>query len=253
MSDNSTPTSSPGVNGHEAGLDLEALLQVSQTDLGELLTGAIRKAVGSRIDAAAKDIADGVVAQMLTDEVRAAMTETAIHETELALNPAPVPDLEDDTTEAAAEEEPQREPKYADVVEFVESYVIQMYRREVTARGSQRQLRWCPRWHAHGEVWARMEAMHQAFEHLRLGATTEPNEWWLVHFDPQMRAILDPEGPFMYCSVAEGHHAKLPPLPVVPAAAQLVQRDGDYHDAHASGLIVPSAPARRRKIAEFPG
>ena len=222
-----------------------------QMDLGELLDAAVRKAVGAQINAQAKEIADGVVADMLTPEVIAGMRETAIIEADQALRPAPElapepepePELEE---EKEAEEEPEsRELQFPTVKEFVEDYVIELYRREVSIRNAPEH--WCPLWWVHGEVVARFEALHMAFEHLRHGEETELAAWWLVYFDPMMERIFDKEGPFKYCSVAEGHSGKLPKLPVVIAPEQAFE-DGHYDQpVIASQLVVPPAPVGRSR------
>ncbi|MEV6073384.1 DUF4913 domain-containing protein [Nocardia sp. NPDC052001] len=259
-------------NSHtDEAAEMVAEQVIPDMDLGALLEGAIRKAVGAQIQAQAKEIADGVVADMLTPEVIAGMRETAIHEAEIALNP-PV-ELEEEPEpeeEEAAEEEEQEQPRelrYPTLKDFVESYVINVYRREVSKRGSERSLRWCPCWWDHGEAVARFRAMWAAFEHLRLGDGTEMNLWWLVHFDPQMDRILDPEGMFKYCSVESGCHAndivneliKLPPLPVVPADPALFEEENDDQEpVAASRIVLPAAPVGIRRTVpgsweEFPG
>lgn len=230
----------------ETAVDAEvaAAARVQPLELGALLEEAIGKAVNAQITAEAKDVAAGVVADMLTPEVLEEMRQTAIRDAEAAL--APALDPEQDGDEAEEEQEPPQ-PKYATVEAFVEQYVAPLYRREVSARGSERSLRWCPRWWDHGEVYARMEALHGAFEFLRLGATVEQSNWFLMHLDPMMDRILDPEGPFKYCSVIKGHSTELAALPTVDAPER--REDGTYEDTHAhSGLYIPPAAPRRRRV-----
>ncbi|MBF6138279.1 DUF4913 domain-containing protein [Nocardia otitidiscaviarum] len=264
---------SPAADGENAPDTAQVAEQVvPQMELGELLEGAVAKAVSAQINAQAKEIAEGVVAAMLTPEVIAGMRETAIAEAELALNPAPATDTapESGTADAPADdeagddaEEAEEEPRqlrYATLPEFVEDYVANLYRREVSMRGSEKKLRWCPRWWDHGEVVARFRAMWTAFEALRLGEGVEQSLWWLVHFDPHMDRIFDTDGPFKYCSVADGHNAKLPALPTMPVPAGLFE-DGHYDDAHVTraGIFVPATSpgaVHRRPVDgpwEFPG
>jgi hypothetical protein len=233
-------------------IEVPAEQVIPAKDLGELLDGAIRKAVTAQINAQAKEIAEGVVEAMLTKEVIAGMRETAIYEAELALNPAPEPEPEPEPEpqlgpeEAAEEEEAEpRELQFPTVKEFVEDYVIEIYRREVSIRNAPEH--WCPLWWVHGEVVARFEALHMAFEHLRHGEETELAAWWLVYFDPMMERIFDKEGPFKYCSVAEGHRGKLPKLPVVTAPLEAFE-DGYYDQpVIASQLVVPAASVGRSR------
>jgi hypothetical protein len=230
---------------------------VPQMDLGELLETAVRKAVTAQLAAQAKELAAGVVEAMLTPEVRAGMRETAILEAQIALNPIPEPAPEPEPepepqTEAADEEEetPQRKLLYPTVGAFVEDYVAKLYKREVTVQGSEKTFRWCPLWHVHGEVWGRMNALWRAFEHLRHGENTELSSFWLMHFDPHMAQILDPNGPFKYCSVREGHKAKLAALATV-AVPEGTDPDG-YYTETASGIFVPPERPNRRIHMEFP-
>lgn len=228
---------------------------VPQLDLPELLETALLKAVNTQIGAEAKKIADGVVADMLTDEVRAGMLETARHQTEVALNPVPVEDpapepVEEPVAEPAEEEE-QRKLEYETVDEFVTQYVAVNYRREISGRAPTH--RWCKKWFLHGEVKERMTALWVAFEHLRLGKTTEQSAFWLMHFDQHMDRILDPNGPFKHCSVRDGHSEELGELPTSPMPKDLAPSG---YETHASGIIVPasspSSRSRTRAVLEFP-
>ncbi|WP_067722891.1 DUF4913 domain-containing protein [Nocardia yamanashiensis] len=243
-----------------------AAVVIPQMDLGELLDGAIRKAVTGQIAAQARDIATEVVAAMLTPDVLEGMRQSAIVEAELALNPIPTPDPEPDpeaepapaaTTAAQEDAQPAQPPRYPTLRDFVERYVIQVYRRSVSTKGAHKEsgVRWCPCWWDHGEVVGRFKTMHRAFEHLRLGEGTEPSLWWLVHFDPHMDRIMSPTGPFMYCSVADGHAIgpkAIPPLPVLPAPPGVLPDEEDQTPTSgyvtASGLVVPSSPARPREL-----
>ncbi|MFE2962032.1 DUF4913 domain-containing protein [Nocardia tengchongensis] len=250
------------VNGQDQATDEQV---IPAEHLGDLLEGAIRKAVGARIDAKAKEIAEGVVAVMLTPEVMAGMRETAIYETELALNPPIKPEPEPEPEPVAPAEEEQPEPpqkRHRSVKAFVEDYVAEIYRREVSKPGSEKTLRWCPEWWKHGEAAGRFKAMWRAFEALRLGESVEPSKWWLDHFDLHMDRLLDPHnGPFKYCSVLDGHSDKLCKLPCVPApeaafgegADENATSDNPFEYITAGGLVVPvSRPVRSRIAWEIP-
>ncbi|MEU2258544.1 DUF4913 domain-containing protein [Nocardia xishanensis] len=228
---------------------------IAGIELGELLNTAIRKAVIAEFAAEAKSTAVEVVGAFLTPDVRAQMTETAAHEAELALNPPVVatePDepVDDEPEDEGEEETPQH--KYPTVQAFVEGWVSQVYRREVSERNVETKRRWCPQWWRHGEAKARLEALWHAFEDLRQGESVEQSLFWLVHLDPHMTRLLDPEGPFKYCSPNEGHHPDLAALPVVPAPANYSSSDVSEPD-HPSGLVIPTVSTRRRVvIAQFP-
>ncbi|MFJ1456130.1 DUF4913 domain-containing protein [Nocardia wallacei] len=100
---------------------------------------------------------------------------------------------------------------YADVVEFVENYLSLIYRRQVTDLTD---TVWCPEWWKHAEAVVRLQALWRAWEHLRQDETTGMSVWFLDHADPHMNKLLDPRGPFKFCSVRHGHKEMLNPLPL---------------------------------------
>ena len=121
----------------------------------------------------------------------------------------------------AAVDPPADEPPplyYATLDRFVEDYLVHVYARHVDGRTRT----WCPRWWAHAEAVARLEALWRAWEHLRhepaLGAST----WWRDHADPHMAALTDPDhGPWKHCSPDKGHSDRLQPLPAEACPAGL--------------------------------
>lgn len=238
---------------------------VPQMDLGELLDTAVRKAVTAQINAEAKTIADGVVADMLTPEVIAGMRETAIIEADQALRPAPepAPEPEPEPEPEDAAEEAQEEPelRYRTVELFVDGFIAHTYRREVSAPGTDKTIRWCPLWFKHGEAVSRLEALWRAFEEARRGDGGEMAAWWVTLCDPIMDRLFDPKGTFEYCSVEDGHEYqdKLIKLPLVPAPPGTFQ-DGHAHDEPTSvpsRIFVPPASTVRNRFVdgawEFPG
>jgi len=93
---------------------------------------------------------------------------------------------------------------------FVHDYLIGTYRRHIDGRNRN----WCPQWWCHAEAIARLEAMWRSFEHLRMEPATGTSVWFINHADPHMAALLDPDGPFKYCTPENGHAPRLPPLQV---------------------------------------
>ncbi|MEV6562933.1 DUF4913 domain-containing protein [Nocardia sp. NPDC051756] len=212
-------------------------------ELGLALDAAVRKAVAAQVAAEAKDIAKDVVVGLLTPEVIAGMEATARAEAEAALAPA--------DEEAQAQKQDHASLHFPTLDAFVEGYIAQLYRREVVTRGSDQKARWCPDWVLHGEAAARLQACWTAFEHLRLGDTTEQSELWIQHIDPHMDRLFSIDGPFKYCSVADGHSDELAALPV-RAVGPGVCPDGHY-EQRPSGLFVPSGPVSTRRVVwEFP-
>lgn len=260
---NTTAHDAPGDAEGTAPLDAAAAQAVSGLDLDGVLGDVVRRAVSAQYAAAAKEIAAEAVGQILTDDMRAQMAAAAVAEAQAALAPPiEVPEPEDEDEDPAAgqgeaeeaEEEPQR--RYPTVQAFVEGWVSEVYRRETTEHNVENVRRWCPEWWRHGEAKARFEALWDAFEALRLGETVEKSVFWLVHADPHMTRLFDPDGVFKYCSPNEGHHGHLAALPVVPAPANYSSSDLDdevTEPEHPSGLVIPTVPTRRRVvIPEFP-
>ncbi len=222
-------------------------------EVTDALTEAVRKAVAVQVTEAAKKIAAGVVESALTDAVALGMRATARQEAAVAVDP---------DHEAEPEEEKAPELEYRTLDAFVDGYITNLYRREVTSLGREGTTRWCPEWWKHGEVAARFLALWRAFEQMRQGKGAEMNAWWIQHCDPQMDRILDPEGPFKYCSVGDGHKDKLKRLPTVTVPEGLFEDGHAYdettHDTGAlssSRLILPNhAPTGNRRVVirDFP-
>ncbi|MBO0854776.1 MAG: DUF4913 domain-containing protein [Nocardia sp.] len=101
---------------------------------------------------------------------------------------------------------------YSNVVEFVENYLSLIYQRQVADTTD---TVWCKEWWRHSEAVLRLDAVWRAWEYLRQDAKTGMSNWFLEHADPQMSKLLDPAGPFKYCSVRHGHKDLLTPLPLI--------------------------------------
>lgn len=80
-------------------------------------------------------------------------------------------------------------------------------------------LRWDPQWWSYPEVADRLTSLWKAWEGARWGDSSAMSAWWIHHFDPHMRVILDGEvGPFHKYD-ADAARAKLYPVPVEPTPA----------------------------------
>lgn len=251
----------------------ETAAALDGVDLTEALSVAVRKAVNAQVTAAAKEIATGAINDFLTKDVIATMRETALLEAEAAVNPdsaaalatAAAPKADEPEPEAEEETKPEEEPRklhHAHLDLFVEKYVAHTYRREVSRKGTEGKIRWCPQWWDHAEAVGRLDALWMAWEQMRLGEGSEMAAWWTQFADPLMAALFDPEGVFKYCSVADGHRPSMKVLPTVPAPTGWFQ-DGHAHDVDvepgltASGLYLPTPSTGRSRVVvaldEFPG
>lgn len=107
----------------------------------------------------------------------------------------------------AVERDP-REFKTLDA--FVNEFLGDVYRRQVT---DQHTAVWCPQWWRHPEAVLRLSALWNTYEYLQREETTGLSVWWLEHADCHMPKLLDPQGPFKYCSERGGHKSMLAALP----------------------------------------
>lgn len=196
----------------------------------------LRKAVNDAYAGVAKTLAADALAKVLTDEVRAEMAAAALASARMVLDP---------------EQQEQKGTEFPNVQSFVEGFVADIYRREVSELHVEKYRRWCPQWWLHGEARSRFHALWMAFEELRQGDGVEQSVFWLTHFTPHMNALLDVEGPFKYCSPADGHHDDLVALPCIPAPANYDSSEVEVE--HPSGLIIPNTPTRRVRVRQdFP-
>ncbi|MFF0284081.1 DUF4913 domain-containing protein [Rhodococcus aetherivorans] len=92
--------------------------------------------------------------------------------------------------EDSASEEARIEPKFTNVVEFVQGYFLPVIRRRISDNDGG--LSWDPRWWAYPEVVARLTALHQAWEEARVSnSASAMSSWWIQHLEPHLRVILD--------------------------------------------------------------
>ncbi|MGI5217505.1 DUF4913 domain-containing protein [Nocardia sp. CA-290969] len=120
--------------------------------------------------------------------------------------------------------EQQGQLVYNNEVDFVENYLSVVYRRQVSDLSD---TVWCPEWWKHIEAVVRLQAVWRAWEHLRQDPATGLSVWFLDHADPHMAVLLNPRGPFKYCSVRNGHKEMLEPLPTVTPPDGLLSTPDD--------------------------
>jgi hypothetical protein len=99
---------------------------------------------------------------------------------------------DDDVEIVPAPHESAPAPVYGSVDEFVREYLRLVYRRRIDGR----HRCWAGRWWAYDEAVQRLEALWQAWEHLRGDPTTGLSVWWRDHADYHMGVLMDPDGPF---------------------------------------------------------
>jgi hypothetical protein len=126
----------------------------------------------------------------------------------------PEVDVEDDVTGRPAGEHEDRGggvPVFATLEEWVESYLLNVYRRSVDGTA----MTWCREWWRHPEAYLRLDALWRAWEFLRQQPATGMAVWMRDYCDPHMGALLSESGPFKGCEPTRHTAYELRPLPTV--------------------------------------
>ncbi len=154
------------------------------------------------------------------------------------------PEFDDGVPEGVDEAAEPVEPVYSDAITFFTEQLAPQYLRVVDTPNRA----WCPRWWAHPEALARVDAMWRAWETLRLDGAFGMSVWFRDHVDHHMGVLLDREGPFRRCSVKGGHRehvwSALPVLPTEPPRADLAS-DATGVPPVAADTTGPDWPALR--------
>ena len=113
------------------------------------------------------------------------------------------------------------EPAFSNVVDFVEQYLVPVTQVQLSAQSGSGAL-WDPRWWRHTGVVARLTALWQAWEGLRIADDPQAmSSWWLHHYDPHMRVLMGESGPMS--GAPDDAWAGHPTLPTQPAPAELFE------------------------------
>ncbi|WP_051133612.1 DUF4913 domain-containing protein [Nocardia paucivorans] len=105
-----------------------------------------------------------------------------------------------------------RADHYRSLGRFLEDFLAPAYARYVTGNPLRA---WCPEPWLHDEGVLRLWEIWQGYEQAMAAPDrTAVSEWWLLCADPHMAALMDPDGPFKFCSVLHGHKDMLAPLPM---------------------------------------
>lgn len=130
----------------------------------------------------------------------------------------PDPEHPEEAVEPAGEESQAPARRFPTVVEFVEQFLVFAINQKMSPTSGQG-LRWDPNWHQYPMVVYRLIALHEAYEEAYVTGGSAMSSWWIQHFDPHMRVILDGDkGPFH--AYDEGSISMPPkPLKVTPATS----------------------------------
>ncbi|WP_137875584.1 DUF4913 domain-containing protein [Rhodococcus sp. Q] len=137
------------------------------------------------------------------------------------------PDFDDDNTDFDDDEQAQdiehaeeaKHPAYANVIEFVEGFFLDVIRRKVTD-GSP--LSWDARWWLYPEVVARLTALYYAYEESRASTSgLAMSSWWIQHLEPHLRVILDGDTGPMANARTDGSFSGWPRMPAEPVPSEV--------------------------------
>jgi hypothetical protein len=143
----------------------------------------------------------------------------------------PLTDAVEDRNPLDAQARPSDEPPaaadgelaFACLEQWVDGYLLAMYRRAVSGTATT----WCSQWWRHPEAVLRLEALWRAWEYLRLEPTTGMSVWFRDHCDQHMPQLLSADGPFKGCKPA-GHRRPVERLPSISPPAGW--RGQDHND-----------------------
>ncbi|HEY8702428.1 MAG TPA: DUF4913 domain-containing protein [Arthrobacter sp.] len=144
-----------------------------------------------------------------------------LEEIELWIQDHHPPRETDDDAQGGDEEKPEAEPElvYGSVADWVENFLVPVYRRELSANGSR--STWCPNWWMHAEAVIRLEALWRAWEHLRLDGKTGMSVFMKDHLDHHLPVLIDTKGPFDGCTIDRGHETTMKPFPTIAPPPEL--------------------------------
>jgi len=133
-------------------------------------------------------------------------------------------ELDDALDDDLEDEEPGEgriEPKFANVVEFVQGYFLPVIRRRISDNDGG--LSWDSRWWAYPEVVARLTALHYAWEEARASdSASAMSSWWIQHLEPHLRVILDGDTGPMANAKSDGSFMGWLAMPVDPMPAAVL-------------------------------
>lgn len=127
-------------------------------------------------------------------------------------------------------------------VDWLEDWFFPQYARRVVSGNREGTHTWCAQWWRHREVAVRLAALWQAWEAARITPDgSAMSGWWLMHADPQMRALTDAaNGPMWRCTPQR--HDQVATLPIEPVPFGFFPRPAAQQSVSATAqTAVPSA------------
>jgi len=138
-------------------------------------------------------------------------------------------EYEDDEYEDEADAPPKKEPKFKNVIEWVNGFFLPVIRRRISDTDGG--LSWDPRWWAYPEVLARLAALHQAWEEARASdSMSAMSAWWVHHLEPHLRVILDGDTGPMANAKSDRSFMGWPVMPADPVPSNLIDMILNQYD-----------------------
>lgn len=151
------------------------------------------------------------------------------------------PDEDPDEYEDETDAPPKKEPKFKNVIEWVNGFFLPVIRRRISDTDGG--LSWDPRWWAYPEVVARLTALHQAWEEARVSdSMSAMSAWWVHHLEPHLRVILDGDTGPMANAKADRSFMGWPAMPTDPVPSNILDKILDHYSEERFAML--SGPTR---------
>ncbi len=113
------------------------------------------------------------------------------------------------------------EPVFASLGEWVDRWLLPLYRRELDNRSTT----FCVQWWRHPEAYYRLDGLWKSWEFMRLKPGTGTAVWMKDYCDPHMGVLMSSNGPLSGCTLKKhsDHPAEPWPLEPIPDIRQLVR------------------------------
>lgn len=213
------------------------LAVVSAIDKDALIAKVAERQLTKRLAVVVDEVLDSLDFSTYTESIKETALAQLTTEGTPATAPAAVAPLAPPVAPAAVQETASEEPEnmYEDMYTFFSAELHPFYVRESTflqeKDTEKRALAWCPQWWLHIEAATRISSLWHGWEKSRLESGAALSTWILDHADRHMDRLLNPHGPFRYCSTTDGHTRKAIPFIVEEYPDSLTISDAPLYNA----------------------
>lgn len=239
-----TPTSEPDTTAPT--LAAVSLAVVSAIDKDALIAKVAERQLTKRLAVVVDEVLDSLDFSTYTESIKetalAQLSTEGIPAAAPAVVAPPAPPVAPAAVQETAADEPEN--MYEDIYTFFSAELHPFYVRESPflqeKDTEKRALAWCPQWWLHIEAVTRVSALWHGWEKSRLESGAALSTWILDHADRHMERLLNPQGPFRYCSCTDGHARKATPFIVEEYPDSLAISDAPRYNA--DGELKAPAP-----------